>query len=89
MYWEEVYKSFKQLRKQLYKLKSRKQLEKYSKIESNTKHYKTFRRFCDDVNEYFGRRYQDEPTDESIQEIFDNCLDLSQKRQLHIYIFWF
>ena len=88
MYWSWVYKSFIQLRKQLYKLKTQKQLDRYSKIEFYKKEYKTFRKFSEECEEYFWRRYQDEPTEETIQEVFDKCLEMSQKRQLSKFIFW-
>lgn len=44
--------------------------------------YTTFKKFCDECEEYFARRYESEATQETIQEVFDKCLDLSQKKIL-------
>lgn len=82
MYWNDVYFSFVQLRKQIYKIKKRKNLDRYTKIENYKSHYRTFKKFCNDVEEYFWRRYSNEPTEETIQEVFENCLDMSQRKIL-------
>lgn len=88
MYWPAVYNDFVQLRKQLYKLKKTKSIDRYSKIEQNQKKYKTFRNFCDSVQEVFSRLYRDEPRDKTYQEVFDELLDLSQKKQLKKTIYF-
>jgi len=82
MYSQWIYKSFVQLRKQLYKCKSREELEKYSNIEKLKGNYKTFQRFYNECEEYFWRRFQNEPTEETVQEVFDTCLDWSQRNIL-------
>lgn len=87
MYSEWIYYSFIQLRKQFYKLKTRKWWDKYSKIELNKNKFKTFKRFCDECEDFFSRMYRDEVTPDSIQEVFDKCLDLSQRKQLKRSIF--
>ena len=71
MYPEELILRFKRLKYQLNRLKTRKQIDKYSQIELNQNKYITFRRFCNECEEFFSRFYKDEPTDETVQEIFD------------------
>ena len=89
MYWPDVYNSFVALRDQYYRCKTSKWLDKYSKIEFYKREYKTFRRFCDDCEEYFWRRYRDEVTEETIQEIFERCLEMSQKKCLKLSLIWY
>lgn len=88
MYWIDVYKSFVALRDQLYRCKTNKWLDRYSKVEFYRGKFKTFQKFCYDVEEYFWRRYYDEVTEETIQDIFERCLELSKKRQLKISLVW-
>lgn len=72
----ELYFAFVQLRKQLYKLKTQKQLDKYSKIENYRKEYKTFDRFYNRVNDINNSMsFYDNPVEFSTQEYFDYCLD--------------
>lgn len=80
MYTAEIYLAFIQLRKQLYKLKTTRWADKYSKIEEEQKKYKTFKRFYSACENYFSWRYKDEVTQESCQDIFDKCLELSQSK---------
>lgn len=54
------------------RLKTQKQLDKYSDIEGNKREYITFQRFYNACEEYFSWRYQDGETEETVQEIFDN-----------------
>lgn len=82
MYTEWIYYSFVQLRKQLYKLKTQIQLDKYSQIEYNKRSYKTFRKFYDECEEYLTKKYLDRETEETIQEIFERCLNYSHMRIL-------
>lgn len=82
MYWPEVYHTFCQLRKQYYKLKTWKWADKYSKIEFEQRKYITFKRFYNTCNEYFSRRYIDEPTQETCQDVFEQCLEWSQQKVL-------
>ena len=71
-YPDEVIFRFKRLKYQLNRLKTSKWAEKYSKIEFYRSKYITFRRFCDEVEEFHWWFYRDEPTSKSIQEVFDN-----------------
>ena len=89
MYSEDIYYTFQSLRDQLYRCKTTKWSDKYSKIEFEQRKYVTFRRFCWACEDYFSWRYRDEPTLVTVQEIFDECLELSAKRQLHLCIFWY
>lgn len=57
MYTEDIYYSFIALRDQLYRCKTSKELDKYSKIEQLQNKYKTFRRFCNDIEEYHSWRF--------------------------------
>lgn len=84
MYPEWLYEAFVQLRKQIYKLRTRKQHAKYSQIEQNRKVYTTFGRFYDEAH---GHIY-DCNLDLTVQEVFDDMLDKSQgKHGLKVYIF--
>ncbi len=74
LYWDDLILRFRRLKYQLNRLKTRKWIDKYSKIEEYKNKYITFRRFCNECEEYFNRRYRDEVTDETIQEIFDNLV---------------
>ena len=89
MYSEDIYNTFQSLRDQYYRLKTTKWADKYDKIEWEQKKYITFRRFCWACEDYFSWRYMDEPTPITIQEVFEDCLELSSKRQLHPVIFWY
>jgi len=74
--WD-IYISFVQLRKQLYLLKTQKQIDKYSKIENYIKEYKTFRAFynsCKSIIDMY-----EEPPEFSTQDFFDYCLDNTKK----------
>lgn len=71
IYWDKLILRFRRLKYQLNKLKSQKQIDKYSDIEWNQNQYITFKRFCNECEEYFSRRYCDTETEETIQEIFD------------------
>lgn len=71
-YPEEVIFRFKRLKYQLNRLRSRKWIDKYSNIESYKNQYITFKRFCDEVQEFHNWFYINEPTPETIQEVFDN-----------------
>lgn len=83
MYSLDLYNSFIQLRKQLYKIKTLKWQDKYSKIELNKAKYKTFLRFYDNAYEYC--YIHDNFT---IQDIFDDMLTKSQsKHWIKIYCF--
>ena len=88
MYSEDIYYTFIRLRDQLYRCKTQPEQDKYTNIEMLQKKYITFSRFCWACEDYFSRRFQDEPTPETIQEIFDNCLDLSQRKCLKITLIW-
>lgn len=72
LYWEDLILRFRRVKYQLNRLKTQKQIDKYTAIEENKHKYVTFKRFCDECEDYFGWRYRDEVTDETIQEIFDN-----------------
>lgn len=89
MYWEDVYKTFVALRDQFYRCKTQKELDKYSNIEMLQKDYITFRRFCNACEEYFSWRYRDEVTEETVQDVFDNCLEWSQQKCLKITLIWY
>lgn len=84
--WDyQMYLSFIQLRKQYYKLKTTKQIDKYSNIEYYSKDYKTFKRFCDSINNfYYSLWYEEIPT---VDDVFNRFLELSKKRQLKNIIF--
>lgn len=69
----EIYIAFVQLRKQYYKLKSQKQLDKYSKIEFYIKEYKTFRKFYDSTKSIIDI-YEDSPNF-TTQDFFYFCLE--------------
>lgn len=88
MYWPDVYDSFIALRDQYYRCKTQKEIDKYDNIEWLQWKYITFNRFCSDCEEYFWRRYQGEVTDETIQEVFEKCLERSQKRCLKLTLIW-
>ena len=62
---------YKRLRYQLNRLKTQKGIDKYSKIEHYKNEFVTFRRFCDECEEYFSCVYVDGPTPYTIQEVFD------------------
>lgn len=68
---DEVIFEFKKLKYQLNRIKTQKWVDKYNKIEFYQDQYITFRRFCDECEEYFSRMYQDEETPYTIQEVFD------------------
>jgi len=68
---DEVIYKFKTLKYQLNRLKTQKWADKYSKIEFYKNQYITFKRFCDEVEEYFSWMYRDEITPYTIQEVFD------------------
>jgi len=85
MYSQWIYTAFVQLRKQYYKLKTRDSIDRYTKIEMNARNYKTFRKFCDSINEY-NSFFDDYERCICIQDSFDNLLELSQKNTLKYYI---
>lgn len=64
LYWDNLILRFN-------RLKTTEGISKYSNIELEKNKYITFYRFCNECEEYFSRRYSDEPTEETIQEIFD------------------
>lgn len=84
MYTQWIYNAFVQLRKQLYKIKKRDNLSRYSEIELHQMEYKTFRRFSDSVSEW-NEYFEDFNSKKTTQEVFDNLLDLSQKNILKYY----
>lgn len=85
MYSQWINTAFVQLRKQYYKLKTRESIDRYSKIEMNKKHYRTFMKFCDSIEQWNAKiEYYEDIYD--IQSTFDTLLDLSQKNTLKFYI---
>lgn len=85
MYTLWIYNEFVQLRKQLYKLKTRQQIDKYTAIEKHRREYKTFRAFIDRINEYNAKfEYWEDCID--IQETFDDMLEASQGNTLKYLI---
>lgn len=74
-YQEGVYSTFLILRKQFRRCRSQKGLDRYSKIEFLKNKYITFRRFCDECEKHFVHVYRFEPTQESVQNVFDKLLE--------------
>lgn len=74
LYWDDLILRFRRLKYQLNRLKTQKWIDKYSKIEEYKIKYITFRRFYNECQEYFERRYMNEETSETVQEIFDNLI---------------
>ncbi|MDD3302251.1 MAG: hypothetical protein PHN31_01750 [Candidatus Gracilibacteria bacterium] len=76
MYTMNLYFAFVQLRKQIYKIKTRKGGDKYTSIELNRSKYKTFEKFYIEAQTYifeFDKNL-------SVQEVFDTMLDKSQTK---------
>lgn len=71
VYWDNLILRFNRLKYQLNRLKTWKQVNKYSDIEIHMRKYVTFQRFYNECEEYFARRYRDEITQETTQDIFD------------------
>jgi len=58
MYTHWIYIAFVQLRKQFYKIKKNRNLDRYSRIESLKNEFITFRRFCDAIDELIEKKYE-------------------------------
>lgn len=54
------------------KCKTQKWSDKYSDIELYKNKYKSFKLFCDECDEFFSWFYIGWPTEQSIQDVFDN-----------------
>jgi len=85
MYTHWIYIAFVQLRKQFYKIKKNRNLDRYSRIESLKNEFITFRRFCDAIDEY--NTIHESCVVVWIQEVFDDMLDKSQNNTLKYYIY--
>lgn len=85
MYTLWIYNAFVQLRKQLYKLKTRQQLDKYNEIEKYGRDYKTFREFIDSIHEY-NANFDFWEDCIGVQDTFDEMIDASQKKTLKYLI---
>lgn len=85
MYTQWIYNAFVQLRKQYYKLKTRDSIDRYTKIEFYKKDYKTFRRFCDEIDEFNVNIFFWKVLD--VQDTFEILIDHSQKNTLKYIIY--
>lgn len=88
MYTQWIYNAFVQLRKQYYKLKTRDSIDRYDNLEKHKKKYKTFMRFCDEIDEYNAQRWNvwyDRMEDP--QGAFEMMLNTSQEKNLKYYLY--
>lgn len=83
MYTIKLYIAFVQLRKQLYKIKTRKWWDKYTKIEEEKYKYKTLELFFQEATSFINESQMDL----TIQDVFEEMLCLSQKNTLKYRIF--
>lgn len=83
MYSVSLYIAFVQLRKQLYKIKTRKWWDKYTKIEEEKYKYKTLEKFYQEAISFIN----ESEIDFTIQDLFEEMLFLSQRNALKYRIF--
>ncbi len=76
MYPYSLYRAFVALRKQLYRIKSQRELSKYDQIELHKQKFKSFRGFCNEADSFI----YDFEKDSTVQEIFDDMLEKSQTK---------
>ncbi len=76
MYPYSLYLAFVALRKQIYRVRSSNILCRYSKIEVYKSQFKTYRKFCDEADQYIYSM----DMNMSVQDVFDDMLDRSQSK---------
>lgn len=73
-YPNNVWQAFRPLKKQFRRCVTNRGADRYSEIEKHAK-YATYNRFLNECNDFFGWYYQNEPTQETSQEVFDYFLN--------------